>query len=240
MKTIAILNLKGGVGKTTTSANLAYNLSKQGYKVLAIDCDKQGNLSKILHDFYGTTLSDLLLNRSAPKKAIQRTKYKGLDIVTADIELLEANQQLTRHDHLSKAIKTIAGSYDYCIIDCAPNIDMLNLNVLACADEIIVPVKIDGFLFDSVNDIMEQVDNIKAINPKLTLRGCLVTSYTNDDITNEGIEQLKMFYKVFDTKIPYTKKVISSTTADKILAEYSPTCGASKGYKKFTDEYLEW
>lgn len=238
MKKIAIINLKGGVAKTTTAANFAANLVKNGYRVLLIDCDKQGNLTRLLRRLTDSfTLTDVLLRKCSAEKAIIKTAYENLDLIPADINLLEANQQITAPDYMALALQRL--DYDYCIFDCAPNIDMITLNVLACADEVIVPVKIDGFAMDGVEDVREQINNVRAINPNLIFRGCLVTHYINDDFTNSGIAYLKSVFDTFQTKIPYTRKAIHGTTARRLLAEYSPRCGAAKAYKHFTKEYLE-
>lgn len=238
MKKIAIINLKGGVAKTTTAVNFAANLVKSNYRVLLVDCDKQGNLTRLLRcQTDSHTLTDILLEKCSASEAVKQTFYFNFDIIPADINLLEANQIITAPDRITKALQGL--NYDYCIFDCAPNIDMIALNVLACTDEVIVPVKIDGFARDGVRDVMQQVENVRAINPGLVFRGCLVTMSAQDDMTDYGLKTLQMKYKVFKTIIPYTKKVPESTIQHQLLSEYSPRCGAAKAYKKFTAEYLE-
>ncbi len=238
MKKIAIINLKGGVAKTTTAANLAANLVKNNCRVLLVDCDKQGNLTRLLQCLAdGYTMTDVLLEKCSAAEAITETAYANLDIIPADINLLEANQKITAPDRMAKALQGL--DYDYFIFDCAPNIDMIALNVLACADEVIVPVKIDGFARDGVRDVMQQAENVHVINPGLVFRGCLITMYARDDMTNYGLETLQTKYKVFRTMIPYTRKVPESTAQRQLLSEYSPRCGAAKAYKQFTAEYLE-
>ncbi len=237
MKKIAIINLKGGVGKTTTTANFAYNLGKEMKKVLVIDCDKQGNLSRIFNR-QGKTLAEVLVGKYSAAEAVRQTGY-SVDIIPADINLLSANQQLDRPDILGKALEPLETEYDYCLFDCAPNIDMITLNVLACADEVIIPVKLDGFTEDGIKDILEQVEGIKAINPGITFRGCLITISAGGVWIDELYKLLTERYKAFQTIIPYTKKVPESTVKGELLAKYSPRCGAAKAYKAFTTEYLE-
>ena len=238
MKKIAIINLKGGVAKTTTAANFAANLVKNGYRVLLIDCDKQGNLTRLLRRLTdGFTLTDVLLRKCSAEKAIIKTAYENLDLIPADINLLEANQLITAPDYMALALQRL--DYDYCIFDCAPNIDMIALNVLACADEVIIPVKQDGFAEDGIRDILMQLDNIRAINPGIVFRGCLITISAGSIQIDNLSEVLKKKYKAFRTVIPYTPKVPESTIKRQLLAEYSPRCGAAKAYKRFTAEYLE-
>lgn len=237
MKKIAIINLKGGVAKTTTAANFAANLVKSNYRVLLVDCDKQGNLTRLLRCLNGYTLTDVLLAKCSAAEATRKTAYANLDIIPADINLLDANQQITAPDCMGKALQDL--DYDYCIFDCAPNIDMITLNVLACADEVIIPVKQDGFAEDGIRDILAQLDNIRVINPGIIFKGCLITISAGGIWMDDLYELLTAKYKVFKTIIPYTPKVPESTIQRQLLSEYSPRCGAAKAYKHFTAEYLE-
>ena len=185
----------------------------------------------------GYTLTDVLLRKCSAEKAIIKTAYENLDLIPADINLLEANQLITAPDYMALALQRL--DYDYCIFDCAPNIDMIALNVLACADEVIIPVKQDGFAEDGIRDILMQLDNIRAINPGIVFRGCLITISAGSIQIDNLSEVLKKKYKAFRTVIPYTPKVPESTIKRQLLAEYSPRCGAAKAYKRFTAEYLE-
>lgn len=247
MKTISIISLKGGVAKTTTSVNLAYILAKQGYKVLLIDNDKQGNTSKAF-DLYdpedNNTIARVMVERGIDvQSVIKHTRYDNLDIVTANMNLLEANlrtvvdtgrQQQTR---FKKAFETV--EYDYCIIDNAPDINMSIINALVMSDTVIIPVQIDQYSFDGLNILKEQIDIVKEdFNPGLHFGGCLITQYKNTEVQQQGAEIIENIYPVYQTRIRRTeKKPQESTFAKMPLVEYSVRCGASQDYKNFVAEF---
>ena len=242
MKTISILNLKGGVAKTFTAANMAYELYRRGYKVLLIDNDKQGNLSKAYsrYDAENVAPATRLLagDWENADELIQHTEYEGIDIVTANMSLFGATWNLTKEDSENqieryKALVTakVLGfgyakfdyieterAYDYCIIDNPPDIGLNVVNALAITDEVIVPVK--------------------AFNQTLKLAGVLITSYQNTDGEAAGVEWLeqKTDFNILGI-IRYSKKVAENTFMRKPIYEYSPCCGAAQGYKKFVTAY---
>lgn len=248
VKNISILNLKGGVAKTITAINFAFYLTKLGYQVLLIDCDKQGNLSKFFN-MYGynyQTLSQVLTGKCTAKETIRRTVYDNLDVLPANMDLLNADMQIKmdtarqQWNRMQKALTEVQDNYDFCIFDCAPDINMIVINALAASQELIIPAKVDQFTFDGVDEILKQVKNVQEeLNDNLTFRGCLLTSYRNNDVNNQGLEVLKSKYKVFGTKIRWSTKVDESTFAKVPLAIYSPNSAAARCYKTFTKEYLE-
>ena len=252
MQTISIISLKGGVAKTTTSVNLAYILAMKGYKVLLIDNDKQGNASKAFNLYDpedNDTIARVMLERGISiMDVVKKTKYENLDIVTANMNLLEANlrtvvdtgrQQQTRF----KKAFGITGEefYDYCIIDNAPDINMSIINALVMSDEVIIPVQIDQYSFDGLAILEEQIKEIKEdFNDKLHFAGCLITQYRNTEVQAQGAEILENRCPVFKTRIRRTeKKPQESTFAKMPLVEYSVRCGASQDYKRFVNELME-
>lgn len=217
MKTISILNLKGGVAKTFTAANMAYELYRRGYKVLLIDNNKQGNLSKAYSRYDAENVAPvtrlLAGDWENADELIQHTEYEGIDIVTANMSLFGATWNLTKEDSENQIERykalvyakmqyygdcTIYGKYDYCIIDNPPDIGLNVVNALAITDEVIVPVKVD-------EDALE------------------------------GLEQ-KTDFNILGI-IRYSKKVAENTFMRKPIYEYSPCCGAAQGYKKFVTAY---
>jgi chromosome partitioning protein len=251
MKTISIINNKGGVGKTTTSINLGHIFS-QYYKkrVLLIDLDPQGNASKFftILDPKEYTIANILNERINIKKAISQTQYSILDIITADInlkvayDLINKDESVIQKDKiLKKALKEVENIYDFCIIDNAPAFTIGTDNALVASDEVIVPMHIDIYGFWGLNQLTELIQTARYANPHLYFRGCLVTKYVKDEISEEYREGLKKQdnYPVFETHIRETKKMRESTFSKEPIAEYSRRCAAAVDYMKLAEEYLK-
>lgn len=265
MRVISIINLKGGVAKTTTTVNMAYLLAKRGYKVLLVDNDKQGNASKAFglydpedHD----NVARVMLEAVPLIDLATSTQYKNLDIVPANMDLLEANLRVIadvsrpQQTRIKKAISkksierelqgeettSAAEEYDFIIFDNAPDVNMSIINALVVSDDVIVPVEIDQYSFDGLDILLEQIAAVKEdFNPALSFRGCLITKYRQrEEVQAQGAEVLKERCNVFSTKIRRTEDKPKESTFAKIpLVEYSVRCGASQDYKKFVTEYLE-
>ncbi len=262
MKTISILNLKGGVAKTFTAANMAYELSRRGCEVLLLDNDKQGNLSKAYgrYDAESVAPAAKLLSGDweCPEELIQKTNYIGIDIITSNMSLLGATWDLakewkadqtgrykrlkdTKVEGYGRAVTeplAIEQAYDYCIIDNPPDLGFNVVNALAVTDEVIVPVKLDNYALEGLDIVAEQVEEVKQFNPSIKLAGVLVTSYQNTDGESAGLEWLQERgkYDILGV-IKYSKKVAENSFLQKPIYEYSPCCGAAQGYKKFVTEY---
>lgn len=251
MKTISIINLKGGVAKTISAANIAHILAEvHGKRVLLVDNDKQGNTSKLfgLHSYDEMSIADVLTDKNAAlENVIAPTQYKRLDIIPANMNLLEANLKVMldtarqRETRLKRALQGAAGQYDYCIIDNAPDINISVINALVASEYVLIPIKIDNFAFDGLKELKQQIDNTREeLNDGLQLLGCFVTCYQNNDVNRQGEEWLRTQtdYPVFDTHIRRTEKVDESTFASIPIMEYSRRCGATLDYLKFVDELL--
>jgi len=250
MKTIAIINMKGGCAKTTTAVNMAYILAKEyDKKVLLIDNDKQGNLSKAcgVWSYDNPSLADMLTGQEEIGGVVQVVgKMPNMAVIPANMHLLTANLAVIKDEEreqatiISKELEKVKEIFDYCIIDCPPDINVSVINALVAADEVIIPIKIDGYAFDGMDELEEQINNAKALNPKLKFRGCLVTMYYNRDVCRQGEAWLQnQCYPVFKTHIRRTEKADEVTFTNESLVEYSPRSGAARDYKTFVKEYLE-
>lgn len=264
MKIISLLNLKGGVAKSFTAVNLGYELWRRGYRVLLIDNDKQGNLSKGYGRYDGEQTAPItrLLNGdwNGAEEIIQPTDYKGIDMITANMSLFGVVWNLIKESpadmlgRYQRFIESDSGDgrkiqdkYDYCIIDNPPDIGLNVLNALMITDEVIVPVKIDENALEGLDIVAEQVEEAKALNPRITLKGVLVTSYQNTDGESAGLEWLRREWDHADSghyrKYPilgiirYSKKVAENSFVRKPIYEYSPLCGAAQDYKRFVTSY---
>ena len=260
MKVISIINLKGGVGKTYTAYNIAYELQKRGKKVLLLDNDKQGNLSKAagVYNPEGecAAAKALLAKYNNPYELI--TKHtNNMDIITANMSLMSAVWEIagssgSQIDAYSNLITkpmdnfnlpfpdTIDNTYEYMIIDNPPDIAFNVISALMITDEVIVPLKIDEWALEGVDIIAEQISEAKQLNPHIKLLGALVTMYQNNDTNVAGLEWLEQKSKVkLLGRIRYTDKAAESTFFNKAAYEYSPRCGAAQDYKNFVTRYLE-
>ena len=253
MKTISILNLKGGVAKTFTAANMAYEIYRRGYRVLLIDNDKQGNLSKAYSRYDAESVAPvtrlLAGDWQGATELIQNTDYVGqqccIDIVTSNMSLFGATWNLTKEDSENQTERykrfadIMGGFYDYCIIDNPPAILMCTINALCAADEVIIPVRLDNWSIDGVDVITEQIEALKALNSNLKIAGILLTDYKKS-IENEAAEEWlrkNCKYNVFSRRIRHSDKAVSATYYKQPLETYSPRSAAATDYRKFMEEY---
>lgn len=250
MRTISIVNLKGGVGKSTTSQELAYLMgAKYGKKVLLIDNDKQGNTSRMFRKYNESSpvgMHNVLLGGRIEENTVEE---KYFNFVPCNPGMKIAEHKLSKskgmqHDVYRKAL--IGLKYDYCIIDNPPDIGLGVINALVASDEIIVPLCMDNYSLDGLGQIEEQIKDIMMLNPKAKLSGILITDYERTEVAEEMEKWLRheKGEKVFETRIRHSKQVKASTVYQKPLEEYSPRCGAAVDYRRFVQELLrreaEW
>jgi len=250
MKTISIINLKGGVAKTISAVNIAHILATVHKKrVLLVDNDKQGNVSKMfgVHDYDAPSIADVLTQRKTALDVTASTGYENLSVIPANMNLLKANLEVMldstrpQQTRLRAAFHNLESVCDFCIIDCAPDINISTINALVAADEVLIPIKIDNFAFDGLAELKEQIENVREdFNPDITFR-CFVTSYQNNEVNRQGEEWLKerrSDYPLLSTHIRRTVKIDESTFASKPILEYSKRCGAAKDYLALVEEIL--
>lgn len=253
MRTLSVINLKGGVAKTISSITIAYILAAvYGYRVLVLDNDKQGDASRGLRrrseDGPGT--AEIMTERAPDMAAlIRHTDYKGLDIITANMGLLKANltvlmdQSRPQQVRFKKALKALEDEYDFCVIDNAPDINISTINALVASDDVIIPLEIDDNTTEGLAELSEQIEAVREdLNPKLVLQGCFITKYdAGNDAHAQGAEKLREDgkYTIFRTMIRVSKKVSESTFAREPVFKYSRRSAASVDYLRLVNEYLE-
>lgn len=256
MKTVAIINLKGGVAKTTTAVSLAELLAegdkrrkRTGSRVLLFDNDKQGNASRLfgVYDREREAGACQIIKTGRIAGNIRDTQAENLDIVTCNyfMELAElaikADTVNAQHDRYKSALEEIDGQYDYCIIDNPPDLGMNVINAMVAADEIIIPVCLDAYSLDGLEELTEQINQIRALNPRARLAGVLITDYERSD-TSEAAEiwiRTKSGCPVFRQKIRHSKKAKDATFYRKTPLHYSIRSGAAQDYKAFAAEYVQ-
>lgn len=250
MKVISVINLKGGVGKTFTVIQMGYYLYRIGYKVLLIDNDKQGNLSKFYKAYSDTDeCATAKMLSPAPqdiRSLVTKTEYAAQNIISTNMSLLTATLAVTKTEagdqHLRyKRITEQAerAGYDYVLIDNPPDMGLNVINALMVTDDVIVPLKIDEWALEGLDIIVEQVNNAKALNSSIRLAGTLVTNYRNNDANVAGVEWLHANgYKIFNSRIRHSDKANESIFFHQPVQLYSPRSAAAIDYKAFMREYL--
>lgn len=251
MRVINICNLKGGVGKTVTSINLAYTLAEiYKRRVLLVDNDKQGNSSKFfgVHSYDHSSIADLMTGTKPAEEVIRHTVYERIDVIPANMALLAANKAVlldnmtAQQTRLKKALAPLAGGYDFAVIDNAPDENMSVINALTAGDDVIIPIKVDKFTFDGVDEMLQCIRQVQEnFNPNLVFRGCVITSYRNNEVNRQGADYLHNLakYRLMDTMIHWSAKVDESTFTAMPIMKHSPRSWAARDYKKLTAEYLD-
>lgn len=246
-KTIAVVNQKGGVGKSTTCINLCCALKQRNKKVLLCDCDPQGNSTSGMgvDKMAGPSTYDVLMNGIMAQAAVVKTKYG--DVLPANRELSGALVELVdtseREFVLKQALEPIKSSYDYIIIDCPPSLELLTLNALCAADSILVPVQCEYFALEGLTDLLGTLKTVNMkLNPDLYLEGILLTMY--DSRTNLSIEvenEIKQYLgnKVYTTQIPRNVRISEAPSHGKPVIVYDKISKGTRAYLKFASEFLK-
>ena len=246
-KTVAIVNQKGGVGKTTTCVNLAAGLHNAGKRVLLCDFDPQANSTSGMG--VDKTLSkgvyDVLIGNVETENAISRSKFG--DVLSSNKALAGAGIELigmeNREYLLRTALEKVSDRYDYILIDCPPSLELLTLNALCAADTLLVPVQCEYFALEGLSDLMNTVRIVRrSLNPRLELDGVLLTMY--DGRTNLAIQvaqEVKHYFpgKVYSTVIPRNVRLSEAPSHGKPIYAYDRTSRGAEAYSAFTEEYLK-
>ena len=245
-KTIAIVNQKGGVGKTTSCVNLAAALTAQGAKVLVCDFDPQGNATSGfgLDKSRSPSVYDVILGDAPMPKAVVSTKWG--DVVPANKALSGATVELIALDRreyrLKDAIEEVKGSYDFIFIDCPPSLELLTLDGLCAADTLLVPVQCEYYALEGLSDLLYTVRLAKQrLNPSLEMEGVLLTMY--DGRTNLSLqvaEEVKRHFpgKVYASVIPRNVRLSEAPSHGKPVLAYDPWSRGTDAYKALAEEVI--
>lgn len=251
MRVTAILNLKGGVAKTTTVINMAAILARDyGSNVLLIDADSQCNTT----EFFGAdpelgNLADILKSGESSEDpitaacaCIQASGYTDVDIIPGDdslmdLDLSKIEMGKVNMNILRQLAESIKGIYDYILIDCPPAFNAASAAALVAADDVIIPIKLDAFSLRGMGNLMRQIKNMRRINPRLRLAGCLPTMWYSDPTIRDAENELKA------AGLPVFHHIRRSDTVDRMtfrqdaLLVSSPNSGAGIDYRRFVAEY---
>lgn len=250
MISIAIINLKGGVGKSVTACNLAAELAAKSKSVLVVDLDKQGNTSKFFGwlDYDRLSVAEVLLGeRFAHAAIVEDTGLPGVHLLPGDMRLLRANRMILmdttepQQYRLRDALEDVAENYDCCLLDCPPDLDMGSINALCAADWVIIPVDCDEWACDGMDEIIDQIERVQMYyNPRLKIMGAMMTKYRRTKYAADVIRQLRaQGVPMLRTVIRYTVKVSEAKSAHEPLRVYKPDCSAALDYGCLADEVDE-
>lgn len=246
-KIIAIVNQKGGVGKTTTCVNLAAAIQAAGKKVLLCDFDPQANATSGMGVDKSTSngVYDVMINGVEAEKVIVSTRYGDVlpsskALAGAGIEMIEMED---RQFLLKKALSQVADRYDYIFIDCPPSLELLTLNALCAANSLLVPLQGEYYALEGLSDLMNTVRIVRrSMNPDLSIEGVLLTMF--DGRTNLNLQvaqEVKRFFpgKVYSTVIPRNVRLSEAPSHGKPITAYDRTCRGAEAYVALANEFLK-
>ena len=249
-RVFAIANQKGGVGKTTTAINLAASLAANDIRILVIDSDPQGNCTSglgVTKDPDKPSLYHVLLGDSHMKDAIRPTDFEGLQIITADKNLVGSNLEMVdvpnREFLLRERINEIRDNYEFILIDCPPALDLLTLNALLAADSVLVPIQCEFFALEGISELMDTIERIReSFHHPLEIEGILLTMFDDrTNLTRQVATDLRDFFKeqVFKTVIPRSVRLAEAPSFGKPILTYDPRSRGAECYIKLAKEILD-
>jgi chromosome partitioning protein len=249
-RVFAISNQKGGVGKTTTTINLAASLTASELKVLVIDSDPQGNATTglgVAKNPDKPSLYHVLLGDVSAQNALVPTELEGLSIIPADKNLVGANLELVdipeRESRLRDRIADIRDDYHFILIDCPPALDLLTLNALVAADAVLIPIQCEFFALEGISELMDTVDRVRdSFRHSLDIEGILLTMYDDrTNLTRQVALDLKEFFGdlVFRTVIPRSIRLAEAPSFGKPILGYDPRSRGAESYIKLAKEILD-
>lgn len=256
MSVISLINLKGGVGKTVSSINIASSFAKYEKKVLIIDTDSQGNIAKSLgmnpNDMENTMadlISEAIDDEVTQKRVKECIRQAGnLDIIPSNLLLSKLEYKLmnavSRETILKDIVSQVKDMYEYIIIDCPPSLGLMVKNALTASDYVLIPVEAHYLSFDSLMDMLDTVDTVKKkLNPNLQIAGIFLTMYQSRTLMGQGVkDKVHEIYghtiKVFDDCIPFSIKASEQTLAGKSLIDIAPQHPISVAYMNIAKELM--
>jgi chromosome partitioning protein len=248
-RTIAIVNQKGGVGKTTTAVNLGASLALLGRRVLIVDADPQGNATSGLgvdKDAVDECTYTVLLLGVRAELAVRQTEVQGLDLIPSTLNLagaeIELVSALSRETRLKQALSEIADRYDYVLIDCPPSLGLLTVNALTAADELLIPVQAEYYAMEGLSTLTSVVERVRAfLNPALRIGGVLITMFDGrTKLAVEVLDEVNAHFpqQVFRTQIPRNVRLSEAPSFGKPAALFDIKSRGAQAYLALAREMV--
>jgi chromosome partitioning protein len=246
---LAVVNQKGGVGKTTTVVNLAAIMAARGKKVLLIDVDPQGNATSGLgfdKNHLNQTIYDVLIDHEPMQNAVYESGRDNLHLCPANIELAGAEVELvgfvSRETVLKKAVQNIKNAYDVILMDCPPSLGLLTVNALTAADGVLVPIQSEYYALEGLTQLMETLSIVKKrLNPSLTIFGVVVTMFdARTQLAHQVANEVRRYFgdKVFRAIIPRNVRLSEAPSFGKAILEYDPKSKGAESYDALAREVI--
>ncbi|MBQ3151054.1 MAG: ParA family protein [Clostridia bacterium] len=249
-KIIAIVNQKGGVGKTTTAVNLAAAVGDLGKKVLLTDIDPQGNATSgfgVNKRQLNASTYDCLINGTPASEIIMETEFKNVSILPASMNLAGAELELINVNKRESRLKTVLApareNFDYIFMDCPPSLGLITLNALCAADSVIVPIQCEFYALEGLSQLMSTIRQVKRLyNPMLEIEGVLLTMYDGRlNLTQQVVNEIKRFFpkKVYASVIPRTVRLSEAPSFGQPIMYYDKHSKGTEAYRCLAEEFIE-
>lgn len=248
-KVIAVVNQKGGVGKTTTAVNVSTILAKKGKKVLLIDADPQGNATSGLgiDKNKGKSVYDVIINDVEIKEAIVQSPVKNLYVCPSNINLSGAEVELvsmmSREQRLNEKVEQVKNDFHFIIIDCPPSLGLLTINAFTTANSLLIPIQCEYYALEGVSQLINTVNIVrKQLNKQLYIEGVVLTmNDARTNLSNQVISEVKAYFKdnVYKTIIPRNVKLSEAPSFGMPISVYAPKSKGARCYEKLTNEILK-
>ena len=248
-KTVAIVNQKGGVGKTTTAVNLAAAVGMKGYKTLLVDIDPQGNATSGLgFSKRDTEIStyDMMIGTAAAENIVKETAFSRLDLLPANMNLAGAELEIadldSRESRIKNALAPLKEKYDFIILDCPPSLGLITINALCAVDSVLVPIQCEFYALEGLSQLMNTVRQVKRKYNLIDIEGVLLTMFDGRlNLTQQVVSEVKRFFpqKVFSVVIPRNVRLSEAPSFGQPVLYYDKLSKGSRAYDELANEFLK-